>query len=128
MSPPKQFFSGPTRPCRRAPGDPKADAGAVEITDYHPKDIKLRATAKLPAVLLLNERFAPSWSVAVDQQPARLLQCNYIMRGVFVPSGEHTVEFRYHPVQTTLYISLGGWAAGCMVAGYLAWQMKRKKA
>ena len=110
-----------------APGDPTADAGAVEITDYHPKDIKLRAAAKLPAVLLLNERFAPSWSVSVDQQPASLLRCNYIMRGVFLPPGEHTVEFRYHPALATLCLSLGGWAAGGLVAGYLACRAKSKK-
>jgi hypothetical protein len=110
-----------------APGDPTADAGAVQITDYHPKDIKLRADAKLPAVLLLNERFAPSWSVSVDQQPASLLRCNFIMRGVFLAPGEHTVEFRYHPSLATLYFSLCGWAAGCLVAGYLACQAKSKK-
>jgi len=107
-------------PVAQAAGDPRADAGAVEITDYHSKDIKLRAVAKLPAVLLLNERFAPAWSVRVDQQPASLLRCNYIMRGVFLTPGEHTVEFRYRPSLTTLYLSLGGWAAGLLVAGYLA--------
>jgi hypothetical protein len=112
----------------QAPGDPKADAGAVEITDYHPKDIKLRAVAKLPAVLLLNERFAPAWSVLVDQRPASLLRCNYIMRGVFLAPGEHTVEFRYHASLATLCLSLGGWAAGCLVAGYLACRARSKKA
>ena len=112
-------------PVTQAAGDPKADAGTVEITDYHARAIKLRAAAKLPAVLLLNERFAPSWSVLVDQQPARLLRCNYIMRGVFLTPGEHTVEFRYHPSLTTLYVSLGGWAAGLLLAGCLVWRARR---
>ena len=106
-------------PVAQAPGDPMADAGAVEITDYHPKDIKLRAVAKLPAVLLLNERFSPSWSVLVDRQPAGLLRCNYIMRGVFLTPGEHTVEFRYHTSLRTLCVSLGGWAAGMLLAGWV---------
>jgi hypothetical protein len=119
------LWTNPALPA--APGDPKADAGAVEITDYHPKDIKLRAAAKLPAVLLLNERFAPAWSVSVDQQPASLLRCNYIMRGVFLTPGEHTVEFRYHPSLTTLCFSLGGWALGALVAGFLACRPKCKK-
>jgi hypothetical protein len=115
-------------PVAQAAGDAKADAGAVEITDYHPKDIKLRAEAKLPAVLLLNERFAPSWGVSVDHQPASLLRCNYIMRGVFLTPGEHTVEFRYHASLATLCLSLGGWAAGCLVAGYLVWRAGSRKA
>ena len=107
-------------PAPQAAGDPTADAGAVQITDYRSRDIKLRAVAKLPAVLLLNDRFSPFWSVSVDQKPASLLRCNYIMRGVFLTPGEHTVEFRYHTSLATLYLSLGGWAAGLLVAGYLA--------
>jgi hypothetical protein len=115
-------------PVAQAPGDPGADAGTVEITDYHPKIIKLRAVAKLPAVLLLNDRFVPSWSVSVDGHPAALLRCNYIMRGVFLTPGQHTVEFRFHAPQNTLYVSLGGWAAGLLVAGYLVYCGKSRKA
>jgi hypothetical protein len=112
----------------QAPGNPAADAGTVEITDYHPKDITLSAAAKLPAVLLLNERFSPSWSVSVDRQPASLLRCNYIMRGVFLTPGQHTVEFRYHATWATLCVSLGGWAAGLLLAGYLVCQAKSSRA
>jgi hypothetical protein len=106
-------------PVDAAPGDPAADAGTAEITDYKSRDIQLRADARTPAVLLLNDRFTPTWSVTVDQKPARLLRCNYIMRGVFLPPGKHTVEFHYHTDMTTLYLSLGGWASGLVVAGCL---------
>jgi hypothetical protein len=112
-------------PVAQASGDPNADAGAVEITDYKSRDIKLRADAKTPAVLLLNDRFAPAWSVRVDGKPAPLLRCNFIMRGVFLSPGEHSVEFRYRPDLTTLCLSLGGWAAGFLVAGYLLWSNRR---
>jgi hypothetical protein len=110
----------------QAPGDPNADAGAVEITDYKAREIKLHADAKTPAVLLLNDRFAETWSVWVDQKPARLLRCNYIMRGVFLAPGGHTVEFRYRPDMTTLFLSLGGWAAGLALAGYLVCGRRRQ--
>ncbi len=114
----------PTNTVPQLPGDPAADAGSVEITDYHPKAVKLRAEAKRPAVLLLNDRFHPSWSVLVDQQPATMLRCNYIMRGVFLKPGEHTVEFRYHTSLKTLCLSLCGWAAGLLVAGFLVCRPK----
>ncbi len=118
----------PTNGVTAAPGNAGADAGAVEITDYHPKDIKLHAVAKMPAVLLLNERFHPSWSVTVDQQPAPMLRCNYIMRGVFLQPGEHTVEFRYHTSLKYLYLSLCGWAVGVLVAGYVVASRRSQKA
>ena len=106
-------------PAAQPPGDAKTGAGSVEITDYRPRHIKLHANAKTPAVLLFNDRFAPEWKASVDQKPCTLLRCNYIMRGVFLEPGEHTVEFRFRPPLTTLCLSLGGWAAGLLLAGYL---------
>jgi hypothetical protein len=112
----------PSNAVPQPPGDPAADAGSVQITDYRSKYIQLRAAAKLPAVLLLNDRIHPNWSVLVDHQPAALLRCNYIMRGVFLAPGNHTVEFRYHTSPKMLYLSLCGWAAGLLVAGFLVFR------
>jgi len=106
-------------PVSQPSGDPKLDAGAVSITDYHPKRVKLQANAVTPAVLLLNDRIAPAWRVWVDQKPAPLLRCNYLMRGVFLTPGAHTVEFRFQPPLTTLYVSLCAWGVGILTAGYL---------
>jgi hypothetical protein len=106
-------------PVSQPPGDPKLNAGTVSITDYQPKYVKLQANAATPAVLLLNDRFTPAWKVRVDQKPAPLLRCNYLMRGVFLTPGEHTVEFRFQPPLTTLYLSLCGWGIGILTAGHL---------
>ena len=106
-------------PVEQPPGDPKVDPGTVSITDYQPKRVTLQANATTPAVLLLNDRIAPAWSVWVDQKPASLLRCNYIMRGVFLTPGEHTVEFRFRPSLTPLYLSLCAWGVGILTAGYL---------
>jgi hypothetical protein len=106
-------------PVGQPPGNSKLNAGAVSITDYQPKHVTLQANAATPAVLLLNDRIAPAWKVRVDQKPAPLLRCNYLMRGVFLTPGEHTVEFRYQPPLTMLYLSLCGWGIGILAAGYL---------
>jgi hypothetical protein len=108
-------------PVGQPPGDPKLDAGAVSITDYHPKHVTLQANAITPAVLLLNDRIAPAWKVWVDQKPAPLLRCNYLMRGVFLTPGGHTVEFRYQPPLLTLYLSFCAWGVGILTAGYLVY-------
>ena len=34
-------------------------------------------------------------TVTVDGQPAHLLRCNYIMRGVYLTPGRHSIEFRF---------------------------------
>jgi hypothetical protein len=102
-----------------APGATNQSAGTVDFTSYTPKEIHLRAKAGAPSVLLLNDKFDPGWKVTVDGKPAELLRCNYVMRGVRVPAGEHQVEFRFTASITTLCVSVAGMALGVVLLVYL---------
>jgi hypothetical protein len=96
------------------------NAGTVEFTSYAPKRIVMQGKAADPAVLLLNDRFDSNWKVWVDGKPEKLLRCNYLMRGVYVPGGAHTVEFRFEPPMNALYVSLAAVGIGLLLLGYLA--------
>ena len=87
---------------------PGTNPGEVKIVSYAPKRVQLEARAAAPSVLLLNDKHSPNWKVTVDGQPATLLRCNYLMRGVQVPAGQHQVEFRYEPPVTGLYVTTAG--------------------
>ena len=104
-------------PVPQKPAQPEADPGTVAITDYQPRDVKLEADAKTPAILLLNDRVGDYWKVWVDQKPAGILRCNYIMRGVFVPPGRHTIEFRFQAPLQWLYVSVSAFAIGILLVG-----------
>ncbi|HEX3800409.1 MAG TPA: hypothetical protein VH413_17075 [Verrucomicrobiae bacterium] len=87
--------------------DVSANPGAVEINpNYRSKRIEVSADVKVPSVLLLSERYSPKWKVTVDGQPAQLLRCDFILRGVFLTPGKHTVVFHFAPSLTALYVSL----------------------
>jgi len=83
-----------------------ASVGSVEFINYKPKHVSLKANAAAPSVLLLNDKYDAAWKAYVDGQPAPLLRCNYVMRGVQLPAGAHTVEFRYQPPLQMLWVSL----------------------
>jgi hypothetical protein len=108
-------------------GTEGTNVGSVVYKDYAPKHIQLAAKAPQPSILLLNDRFDPNWNVSVDGKPAELLRCNYLMRGVQVPQGEHLVEFKFQPPIKGLYVSLATWAVGLLVGGYLLVTSRRKK-
>ena len=93
--------------------------GTVDFTSYAPKDIVFNAQAARPSVLLLNDRFDPNWRVLVDDKPAELLRCNFIMRGVFLTPGSHTVEFRFSLPHDPLYVTLTAWGTGILLGGLL---------
>jgi uncharacterized membrane protein YfhO len=97
----------------------------VEFTSYAPKRIVLQAQANSPAVLLLNDRHDPNWRVSADGKPEKLLRCNYLMRGVFLQPGTHTVEFRFAPPVHALYVSLAAVMVGLLLLGVLAFSSRR---
>jgi hypothetical protein len=119
FDPEKTVLLAKETPVSQTPGNPDADAGTVEITHYQSKDLVLTADAKTPAILLLNDHTGDSWNVWIDGRRGTVLRCNYIMQGVFVPPGRHTIEFRYQPPQKMLYTSLAAFALGILLGGYV---------
>jgi uncharacterized membrane protein YfhO len=54
---------------------------------------------------VLTDSWAPGWKAKVDGRDADVQRVDYLIRGVAVPAGRHTVEFRYEPATWTW-----GWA------------------
>jgi uncharacterized membrane protein YfhO len=46
---------------------------------------------------VLNDTNYPGWQAYVNGTPARILTANFLFRGVLVPAGKSTVEFKYRP-------------------------------
>ena len=105
--------------------DTNAPAGSVEITSYAPKRIQLKTQSAAPAVVMLTDKYDGDWDVTVDGQPATLLRCNFLMRGVQVPAGQHAVEFRFQPSTTGLYVSLAAIGIGILLCGLLCVPAKK---
>ncbi len=105
----------------------EADPGTVEFKSYAPKKLIFAANATAPAVLLLNDKFDPNWRVTVDGQPADLLRCNFIMRGVQLAPGAHTVEFSYILPSGPLQVTLVATVIAILMLGVLVFLPKKKQ-
>ncbi len=112
----------PAPPVANAAGE---NYGTVEFKSYSPKDIVFSAHADAPSVLLLNDKFDPHWQVRVDGKIAPLLRCNFIMRGVYLTPGAHTVEFKFLPPIGPLYVSLSAIGIGILLIGCLIFSTRR---
>jgi hypothetical protein len=104
-------------PTSAASSEPGAEK--VEFASYAPKDIVLKTESSSGTVLLLNDRFDPNWKVLVDGKAEKLLRCNYLMRGVSLPKGNHTVQFRFEPPIGGFYVSLAAIVVGVLLCGLL---------
>lgn len=76
-----------------------ADSSAViKQVDYHPNHIKYESNASSPQVAVFSEiYYEPDWEVYVDGAKADYFRCNYVLRGMVVPAGKHTIEFKVNP-------------------------------
>ena len=78
------------------PGQGATDkSGQARIVSYEPTRLLIETDAPTATVLVLSEIFYPGWEARVDGQDAPILLADYLLRGVALPAGKHTVEMRY---------------------------------
>jgi len=115
-----------------APGLPATatneNSGTVEFKSYTPVHLVFAANTATPSVLLLNDKYDANWHVTVDGRPAELLRCNFIMRGVMVPAGQHTVEFSFSLPNKPLYVTVAAIGIAILLCGFLIFSGRREEA
>ena len=101
----------------------QSEAVKVEILDYQPAEVEIRAEAPTPGLLVLSDTYYPGWQATVDGRAVPILRANGVMRAVFVDAGEHWVRFAYEPstFRVGLLISISAIvsAAILVVIGFL---------
>ena len=101
------------------PAATNENSGTVEFKSYSPKHIVFAANATASSVLLLNDKYDANWRVTVDGQPAELLRCNFLMRGVQIPPGTHEVKFDFSLPNKPLYVTLSAIGLGVLLCAFL---------
>ena len=102
-----------------APAAAPSAPGTAEILKYSSRRIDVKTGSTAPSILLFNDRYDPIWSATVDGKPATVLRCNYAMRGVQVPAGDHTVVFQYQAKADGFFLTLGSVALGLILCAWL---------
>ena len=88
------------------PGDRRLRSPAPRIVDHSPNRVVIQADAKAPGLLVLADLFYPGWKAFVDGAETPIFRVNYVVRGVFLPKGQHAVEFRYDPMSFMIGIAV----------------------
>lgn len=73
------------------------DVSTAIIKQYDSNKVVIDVIDSSAKLLVLSDLYYPGWRVFVDGKEKKIYPTNYIMRGVFIPKGHHTVEFIYHP-------------------------------
>jgi uncharacterized membrane protein YfhO len=91
--------------------------GVVKIENEIPTRIVIAAQMDTAGLLVLADRWDQGWRAYVNGKRVPILKTNHALRGVMLPAGTGTVEFRYASVTVTCAFVL---AAGAL-AILLVW-------
>jgi Bacterial membrane protein YfhO len=69
--------------------------GTVTVQRDYDADVHMTASLSRGGLVVLNDAWAPGWSVRIDGHSARILRVNDVMRGVDVPAGNHLITWHY---------------------------------
>jgi uncharacterized membrane protein YfhO len=73
-------------------------SGNIALTEYKPNYLKYNAKANSEQLAVFSEvYYDKGWNAYVDGNEVPHFRVNYILRGLVLPAGEHTVEFKFHP-------------------------------
>jgi hypothetical protein len=74
--------------------------GKIELLKYLPGDITYRTTTSVEQFAVFSEIWYKGnqhWKVTVDGKKSAHIRANYLLRGMRVPAGKHTIRFQYKP-------------------------------
>jgi hypothetical protein len=113
-----------TSPPRLASSHPVTDDDTVSIVSYEPERVVVKANLTQEGYLVLSDTHYPGWHVDVDSQASRLHRANLLFRAVYLPAGDHTVEFRFQPQSWRIGAIVSALTALLTVLGLLIFSRK----
>ena len=70
--------------------------GIVNSIERSLHQLNIDVTCKESGFLVVSEVHYPlRWKCTIDGNPAKVIETNQLIRGLMIPSGDHTIEFIY---------------------------------
>jgi uncharacterized membrane protein YfhO len=114
---------------QQATGAARPPGGAsARLTSYGAQSVRIDATARDRSLVVLTDSFYPGWTATVDGKPAPIERVDYVLRGVSIGPGHHTIVMRYQPASWRI-----GWIVslvallGLLVALATVWVGARRR-
>ncbi|GAB1857920.1 YfhO family protein [Flavobacteriaceae bacterium MHTCC 0001] len=82
---------------------------SISLKEVTPNYLKYESKNRNEGFAVFSEIYYPhGWKATIDGKDAHIFRVNYILRGMEIPAGKHTIEFKFDPkvVKTGSSISL----------------------
>lgn len=107
---------------------PDSCRGQAEIVSEVPTRVTVSVKMETPGLVVLADLWDQGWKAFLDGQPVPILRADHAVRGVVVPAGASTLEFRYESASFHWGLCLSGLAAVILLGwlGTAVWIRRSK--
>jgi len=106
----------------------KDSTATIQLTKYDVTSLTYQSKTQKEQFAVFSEiYYKDGWNAYVDGELSPHFRVNYVLRGIIVPAGEHTIEFKFEPkvIQQGKVISLSSY--GLLILIGLGWFFYDKK-
>ena len=98
----------------------KDSLSSIRLTSYTPNRLTYETNNAQDGIAVFSEIYYPDgWHVTIDGQPAELARADYILRTMYVPAGQHTIEMRFDPPSLHVTEGIAYGALALLVIGII---------
>lgn len=105
-------------------------SGSILLTEYAPNYLRYEYDAPAKSLAVFSEiYFADGWTAFIDGKEAEYFAADYILRGMELPAGKHSVEWRYRAPKWGMATAITGIASWAILLGCVAvaaWLVMRR--
>ena len=109
----------------------KDSVSTISISKTDPNHLAYNMYTNKPGFVVFSETYyKDGWNAYIDGTPETVYPVNYMLRGIKVPAGKHTIEFKFEPqvVKTGSSITLASSIIfGLLFLGALFFEYKKRK-
>lgn len=76
----------------------KDSTATISLTDYKPNHLTYKSVTSREQLAVFSEiYYDKGWNAYIDGKKAPYFRADYVLRAMIVPSGVHTIEFKFEP-------------------------------
>lgn len=109
----------------------KDSTASIQLKSYEPNDLKYTSDNTNEGFAVFSEMYYKNgWNAYIDGKLQEHFRVDYALRGLPIPAGKHTIEFKFEPsvVKTGSMISLISFIMILVLLGFgIKYEMKNRK-
>lgn len=108
----------------------KDSTAVITLSGYHPNRLSYNYRASSEQLVVFSDiYYDKGWKSFVDGQEVPHFRVNYILRGMVIPAGEHTIEFKFEPKSYFLgkkIASVSSYVLILIILAAIGWEVRTR--